>query len=69
MKKSSPKTDLEKQLEALPDIARERVWTIQQDSAIIRYWESKGGVSIARILGIPYNTVLRRYKILKERMK
>jgi hypothetical protein len=71
MKKSEKMSELEKKLAAEPDVSRgrERKWTMEQDSVILRFWEAKGGPAVSKALDIPYMTVKRRYKALQDMLK
>ncbi len=67
MKKMS---DLEKKLNAIPDATKgkERKWTLEMDSAILRFCPTKGYPAVSRILGVPSSTVRARLKYLQGRV-
>lgn len=66
-KKTPPETALEAELRNLPNVTkgRARVWTDLQDKMILKYVPSKGMPAVAAILGIKYETIRRRYMVLK----
>lgn len=64
------KSDLEKQLESLPDNPKAvRKWSVEQDAALIKYGPVKGFQALGRVLGIPGDACRKRYAHLKEMMK
>lgn len=66
-KTKQPETAIEAELRNLPNVTkgRARVWTPEQDRLILKYVPSKGMPAVAAILGIKYETIRRRFMVLK----
>jgi hypothetical protein len=64
------KSELEKQLESLPDNPRaEYKFTMEQDAMLVKFIPTKGYSAVARIMGLDVNRVRRRYGVLQKGMK
>jgi hypothetical protein len=64
------KSDLEKQLESLPNNPKgERKWTMEQDAMIIKFGPLKGFQALGRVMKIPGDAIRKRHRILVEKMK
>jgi hypothetical protein len=63
-----PKTQLEADLESLPDMPRSnpRAWTRLQDDMILKYVPIKGAPAVASILRIPIQTIRNRFYKLRD---
>ncbi len=62
-------SDLEKKFEALPDRighARARVWTVEEDQLILKFWSSKRHEDIARAIGVSVSTLQSHYNLLVQ---
>lgn len=69
--RSKKKSDLEKQIEALPNVKKGMPvkWTLDQNAMILKYYETKGGTAIAGLLGMSYKTIRKQFLLLKEAIK
>lgn len=63
-----PKTQLEADLESLPDMPRSnpRAWTRLQDEMILKYVPIKGAPAVSAILQIPTVTIRARFRKLMD---
>ena len=55
------------ELEALPDAAGGALrheWTAGEDAVLLKYWETKRQVDVARVLGLSTNTCRERWRQL-----
>ena len=59
------KSELEAQLQALPDKRKTHKWTPEIDRLILKYSETKGLPAIAALLRIPYPTIESRFRKLR----
>lgn len=61
---------IEALISGLPDKKiKPETWTLAEDSALLKYGQTKGIANIARALGKSRNAAYNRYNILKEKIK
>lgn len=58
--------ELKRKLESVPEgmNTKKRIWTAEEDAAILEYYPIKHKDDLAKAFGVSFNTLLKRYKEL-----